>query len=125
MNIIKWTDSYLPPMLYALLIFLLSSKSHPSVDLGHGLDKGVHCLVYAGFGYLVLRAFRKSSRNRPANLLTVIIVILYGISDEFHQALVPGRHFEVLDMVFDGLGGLFAVTFSSVADRYRWPIWFE
>ena len=34
----------------------------------------------------------------------VLIASLYGVSDEYHQRFVPGRMFDVLDMVADALG---------------------
>jgi len=120
---VVFLDLYLPPVCYAGLIFLLSSRNYPSVNLSHGLDKVVHLSLYSGFGYLVLRALRRTYQPRQAKLLCLMIVFLYGITDEFHQSFVPGRSFEVLDMASDGLGGVLAVVICSLADRYGWPIW--
>jgi len=38
--------------------------------------------------------------------LVVILATLYGISDEVHQAFVPGRNASPWDVVADGLGGV-------------------
>jgi VanZ family protein len=35
-----------------------------------------------------------------------LAVMLYGVSDEFHQYFVPGRSVEALDVLADALGGL-------------------
>jgi len=115
---------YLPPILYAGMIFTLSSRSFESVHLEHGLDKGVHLLLYTGFGVLVYRTFHKSHRGRMAPFWTVLIVFLYGVSDEFHQFFVPGRTFEIADMVADGLGGLLSVLLCKLAGHAGWPLWF-
>lgn len=115
---------YLLPFLYAGMIFSLSSRSYASVHLTHGLDKVTHLICYAGFGYVLLRAFRKAGKRDFVAVWAVLIVVLYGVSDEFHQTFVPGRDFELWDIVFDGLGGLLAAGFCGLADRFGWPIWF-
>jgi VanZ family protein len=38
--------------------------------------------------------------------LVALAVMLYGISDEFHQYFVPGRSVDVYDVLADALGGL-------------------
>jgi len=123
-NFIRFMNVYFLPILYAAVIFGLSSRSFESVHLYHGMDKGVHLILYAGFGYTVLRAFRKVGGVRFPVLWAVLIVTVYGITDEFHQSFVPGRDFELLDMVFDGLGGLLAAAFCRTAERFGWSIWF-
>jgi VanZ family protein len=41
-------------------------------------------------------------------VLAVAIVSLYGVSDEVHQAFVPGRNADVFDWVADTTGALVA-----------------
>lgn len=120
----KIVNIYLPPISYACLIFFLSSRSFDSVNVQPGMDKVAHLILYTGFGYVVLRAFRKAGRQRMAGVWTVLIVMFYGMTDELHQYFVPGRQFEMFDLIFDSLGGCLALTFSMVADRKGWPIWF-
>lgn len=122
-RIVLLLNAYLPPVFYAYLIFLLSSRSYDSVSLGYDLDKIVHLGVYAGLGYWILRAFRKAAPIPGGNLWAILIVLSYGISDEIHQFYVPGREFEIMDMVFDGLGGVVAVLFGNMADRLKWSVW--
>jgi len=116
-------DAWLPPVLYAVMIFMLSSRNYETIHLEHETDKLVHLLLYGGFGYLLLRAFHKDGLRPGRNAWVVLIVVLYGVSDEWHQSFVPGRSVEVLDILFDGLGGVSAVIFGNVADRYGWKVW--
>jgi len=118
-----WIDTWLPPILYAIMIFLLSSRNYETIHLEHETDKLVHLLLYGGFGYLLLRAFHKERPGSARNVWVLLIVLLYGVSDELHQSFVPGRSVEVLDILFDGLGGVLAVIFGNVADRMGWKIW--
>ncbi len=115
---------YLPPILYAGLIFYLSSRSFENVSLAHGLDKGVHLIVYAGLGYLVLRALHRFEQRPRIYLWAVCLVFLYGLSDELHQRMVPGRTFEILDLLVDGLGGILAAVVCRVAEHVGRPLWF-
>ncbi|NOY54080.1 MAG: VanZ family protein [Deltaproteobacteria bacterium] len=106
------------------MIFLLSSQSFETVHLKHGTDKLVHLFLYGGFGYLLLRAFHQDGQWTGRDAWVILIVVLYGISDEWHQSFVPGRSVEALDVFADALGGVSAVIFGNVADRLGWKIWF-
>jgi VanZ family protein len=37
-------------------------------------------------------------------------VVVYALSDEFHQSFVPSRGASILDSMIDSLGGLIALT---------------
>jgi hypothetical protein len=89
-----------PVVLWAALIFALSSIP----DLGTGLGgwdlflrKLAHAAEYAVLGALLVRAI-----TSPALALTV--GTLYAVSDEIHQALVPGRQGAPLDVAIDAVG---------------------
>ena len=36
----------------------------------------------------------------------IAIASLYGVTDEYHQLFVPGREFDVLDLVADTIGSI-------------------
>jgi VanZ family protein len=44
-----------------------------------------------------------------------LTVILWGVSDEFHQSFVPGRNASALDVVADTFGFVMAVLLLAVA----------
>lgn len=66
----------------------------------------VHIAAYAGLGALTARATAKGLRSVSwrAVLGAIVISSLYGVSDEYHQLWVPGRSFDVLDMIADAIG---------------------
>jgi VanZ family protein len=91
---------WLPVVLWAALIFTLSSI--PSLSTGLGgwdtvLRKGAHLTEYAILGALLLRAL---GRAVPA----VAAGALYAASDELHQHFVSGRHASPLDVLLDTAG---------------------
>jgi VanZ family protein len=101
------------------MIFLGSSiGSIPRVG-GTMLDAVVHrvahLIEFAGLGALLLRAVSQGRRITKRELIiTLIVVALYGASDEFHQRFTPGRSSEGLSVLFDVAGGL------AGAWVYRW-----
>jgi VanZ family protein len=99
---------WVPTVLYAGVIFYLSSIQHPEQLLPISIwDKFAHVLEYAVLGVLCYRAFLHASSPstaRRALLLAVVTAGIYGISDELHQLVVPLRETDVLDVLADGLG---------------------
>lgn len=49
-------------------------------------------------------------------LLAIAATVVYGVLDEIHQRFVPGRSFDVYDMIADAAGGL---TFLIVFELFR------
>jgi VanZ family protein len=93
------------------LIFAVSSIEVQVPGLRHFplRDKGLHFLEYGVLGWLCASA---SSRSWPSaaawrtGSFAVFVAVLWGLSDEIHQALVPGRSPELADLVADALGAL-------------------
>jgi VanZ family protein len=116
--------AFLPAVLYAGLIFALSAQANPLPMLPPELlvhDKLLHGLAYAGLGALLVPGLRAVGCSpRGAFLVAVALASLYGATDEFHQAFVPGRTADVLDWAADTLGaalGAFAATVATLALR--------
>ena len=101
------------------LIFLLSSQPRlPVPMLFNGMDKLAHVLCYGILVFLLARSLvppEVTSGKRV--LLLTILVTAYGMTDEFHQSLVPGRDASAWDVMADGAGGL--VVAWTMHWRYR------
>lgn len=92
------------------LIFYLSSRPFiPVPGLFEDQDKFMHFGAYAALGVFVAGGWRKAGVRLPGRdaALAALVVVLYGISDEFHQSFVPGRQVSLGDLIADALGGLF------------------
>ncbi len=93
------------------LIFVISSFELEVPGIRHFplRDKGIHFLEYAVLGWLCAAA---SSRTWPSAsawrtaAFAVFISALWGLSDEIHQAFVPGRSSEVADVIADLFGSM-------------------
>ena len=91
---------WLPVVLWAALIFALSSIPSLSTDLGvwdYVLRKCAHMTEYAVLAFLLARALE---REAPA----FVAGLLYAASDELHQAFVRGRHASPIDVAIDSVG---------------------
>ena len=98
------------------VVFWLSSLSQvPGTN--YAWDKLLHAVGYAALGVLALRAFHggfEAPRAAPT-LYAGLAVILWGVSDEYHQSFVPGRHASALDVVADAVGFFLAVGMAALA----------
>lgn len=106
----RFAQYQLPPLLWSLLIFALSSLPGASVPkVLFGFDKVAHAGVFFVLCWLSHRAFRFQGnpslvrRSLPA---AVLVTFVYGLTDEFHQLYVPGRTADVLDVTADVAGAL-------------------
>lgn len=97
------------------LIFVVSSiELHvPVVRHVPFRDKGIHFIEYGILGWLCAgassRTWPSASAWRTAGF-AVFISLLWGLSDEIHQALVPGRSPELADIVADLAGAIVGAT---------------
>ncbi len=101
--------------LWALLIFWQSSTPDAGgmLDwLPPGSDKAAHALAF-----MVLAGLLTLATGRP--LVAAALAFLYGASDEVHQAFVPGRSSDVLDLAADAVGAVAGAWLASAALRAR------
>ena len=111
MSVRKFVWLWLPVLLWMGVIFIGSSiGSMPKVG-GRATDAIVHRIAhlieFALLGWLVLRALSDGRLpDRRTFVIALIVVTLYGASDEFHQRFTPGRSSELSAVLFDAAGGL-------------------
>ena len=75
--------------------------------------KAGHLAEYFIFALLCARAFRTSSRELLRQRwfwASLLLVVAYALSDEFHQSFYPSRTASIYDSVIDSVGGLAALT---------------
>lgn len=105
----RWT----PLILWMALIFVLSHQPKGNIPDAGSWDllvkKGGHFLGYA---FLWLLGRRAGFTPWAAFSLAVA----YGLSDELHQRLIPGRNGQLLDVYIDSAGALTALLLAA---RFR------
>lgn len=105
--------AFLPLGLWAAAVLLVGTLTFGPMTLPSGSDKAAHFLMYGVGGALAAWAGRKQGSARAA-WLSLALVFLTGVADEMHQATVPGRQSDIMDLAADTAG---AVLFFLVVDR--------
>ncbi len=119
-----------PVLLWIMLIFAASSLSSDAIE-STGAGKAsrsapavvnqvsAHLIEFGVLAALLFRALALQSTLAVLRLWLVVVAAttVYGATDEFHQAFVPGRYPSWLDIAYDAAG---AVTGSSAAVGWVW-----
>jgi VanZ family protein len=114
------TRSFVPAIIWFVFItilFVLPGSDFPDEDWFHKiyLDKWVH----SGFFFLLVYLFEMPFILEDASASKWLVritaaAILYGIAIEFIQKWwVPGRSFDVIDMIFDSIGSIAAFYYGK------------
>ena len=110
---------WLPAIAWMTVIFLLSSQSGLRVSEDAAVDRPIrivaHLATYALLAGFLLWAL--SGRHAPSGravLSALLLTLLYALSDELHQALVPGRTGRLDDVVVDMVGGVVGVVVAAI-----------
>lgn len=86
-----------------------------------------HVILFGGLGYLVARAVDRGAASAglgvAAGKAALVIVTVYGLSDEVHQFFTPGRTCSVYDVVLDALGAITALLLPRPAGAGRPARW--
>jgi VanZ family protein len=103
------------------LLWLFPHASEATLALVHFLiRKAGHLTEYAILALFAARAFRTS----PGEFLrarwfwvSLLFVVAYALSDEFHQSFVPSRTASIYDSMIDSVGGLVALVLLAIRVR--------
>ncbi|HEX7228260.1 MAG TPA: VanZ family protein, partial [Candidatus Binatia bacterium] len=131
-NRIKFVNKWLPVLLWATVIFLFSTEHFAAPQssrilgpLLNWLFPGItpeqfasvqfvvrklgHWFEYLILAVLLYRALHAESGGRSAvrpGVMTIAFALVWAITDEFHQSLVPSRTASIVDVMIDGFGAL-------------------
>ncbi len=105
---------WLPPVLWAAIIFLFSCLSAKPVSKIYwkefAIKKTAHIVEYGIFTILLYRALKESGMGKKkAGIFAVLFSSFYGMTDEYHQMFTPGREPRIRDVIFDTIGSILAI----------------
>lgn len=96
--------SWILVIIIAAFIFFMSSMTFETSSVGFGWKTIVyHFLVFFLLAFFLLLAIVKGKRENLI-VLSIILAILYCISDEIHQLFVIGRSCSFSDMLVNSSG---------------------
>jgi VanZ family protein len=114
---------WLPPALWAGVIFILSAQPslphYPDTLLDLILKKAAHMIEYGILAFLLWRALSRGqgALSRSAWVTAFVVSVLYAASDEYHQTFVPGRNGTPVDVGIDTVGALIALLIVGSLGR--------
>lgn len=79
---------------------------------GRLMRKSAHFIAYLILGFLVSHAMKNEASTATAwkrSGTTLLLCVVYAISDEFHQVFVPGRGPLLKDVLIDGSGAALGI----------------
>jgi VanZ family protein len=104
-----------------LLRWLFPGINDENLAFAHFLTrKAAHFTEYAILAWLAAHAFTTSPRqtlHRRWFLISLALVVLYALSDEYHQSFVASRTASIYDSLIDMSGGLTALLLYVVWRR--------
>lgn len=81
-----------------------------------------HFCEYALLGFLGFNLYF-AIKNNLKPLLSIILSVLYAITDEIHQLFVPGRAFQLTDLAVDAGGIILGIAafcaFYSIINNFK------
>lgn len=84
-------------------------------DFNHFIRSLGHILIFFILGTFITNALIYSGvKGIKVFFMSLLFCILYAISDELHQLYVPGRSYQVSDIILDTIGAVFGVSFIMV-----------
>ena len=73
-----------------------------------------HMLEFMGLSLLIFNAVYSTWNLKLTPIIAFVGTSLYAITDEIHQIFVPGRAFQISDVLVDSIGALIGVIVSFV-----------
>ncbi|MGE5472672.1 MAG: VanZ family protein [Ignavibacteriales bacterium] len=85
------------------------------------IRKIAHTLEYAVLGMLLCLALSSTGiKDKKLFLYSILICLIYAVTDEIHQAFVPGRAAKVTDVLIDTFGGFIGIGLTSLLAHFKW-----
>lgn len=96
-----------------------STISNIVIQLNHIIRKLAHFSIYMVLGILVYGAIIKNGILKKELLISLIICIIYAVSDELHQLFVPGRGCQLKDVFIDSTGAFNGILISKLVFKKK------
>jgi VanZ family protein len=103
-------------VVWVAFTFVVSHQ--PAVVIPFGApDYVAHAINYSVLGVLLIWALAGgewAAMTRPLMLSAVVLAVLLGIADEFHQSFIPGRDPSLHDVLADAVGASIGACVAAV-----------
>ncbi|MFA6593914.1 MAG: VanZ family protein [Candidatus Buchananbacteria bacterium] len=109
---------------WAVFIFYLSAQPNFPVNFTVNeyqvFSSWAHIILYVVLAFLTIEAAVASGINRRQALVVALAIgAVYGASDEWHQAFVPGREMSLSDWLLDVIAAFLVMFCYSIIYRFK------
>ncbi len=128
-RLLKFLNHWLPVILWAVIIFKLSSGAVPVASNIYWQDFAVkkfgHFIFFGILAVLIYRALiGEGTARKKSAIWAVLLATFYGATDEYHQMFTQGRESRIRDIFIDGVGAatlIFVIyqLFSRLPEKLR------
>ena len=106
-----------------IVLWLFPNTSADTLAVIHLIVRKIaHFTEYAILAYVAARAFRTSPKPSIAKrwfLISLSIIVVYALLDEYHQSFVPSRTASIFDSFIDMSGGLITLLVLRLRHKPR------
>jgi len=85
-----------------------------NITLRH-IDKWIHLLMFLGLGFSIAQL----EMSRALILLAYSLALILGWGTECFQEIIPGRGFDVYDLIADIIGAFLGLNLGHCFDKFR------
>ncbi len=128
LRLIIWCKPFARYILIAWLIAIFTVSSIPriptlKIHISHSEIRLDYLIHFCEYGILAFMAFLSSAGNGfrlnyKRLILITLSLCIFAVIDEYHQKLIPGRSFNVKDILSNISGILTALIFCIIVFRY-------
>lgn len=98
---------------------LTEEKQEQLVEkLNKPLRKVMHLTEYFILALLLINALNLNNIKNKY-LITIIICIIYALTDEYHQTFISGRTGQLTDVIIDTLGAILGITLNKIISKSK------
>ncbi|HEU4629416.1 MAG TPA: VanZ family protein [Gemmatimonadaceae bacterium] len=115
MSRLRW----IPALVWAAIVFTLTSIPNPRVPDVPGGDKVAHAMMYGVLAALVAYALAPGRRRMAWLGMAFAVTAAVAALDEIHQRYIPGRSESAADWIADVVGAGLALLVSAAMWRRR------
>lgn len=109
-NKLVWIDGIVRESAHAAEYFILGVLLYNALIICLNYRKQEEMMLTAQTGVMVTDRFRELN----CFICSLLICSIYALSDEIHQIPVPGRTFQMIDLILDVSGAAFGTLFMLI-----------
>lgn len=77
---------------------------------GELIRKFAHMLEFTALSFSLYNAILTTFELKKAHLISLALTVICAVGDEIHQFFVPGRAFQLSDILIDSIGAIIGVV---------------